>query len=500
MQPDPSPFTPTTSTALNKMQNTIPQDSRGTLVQIENINGVASLEINLELPGVYVARGPNGAGKTSAIEAFRAACGDPNARAEASDGQAKGSVRCGGVMLAVGHRRKVTGATDVRLVNHGALGRLIDPQIKDSELAAKARLRALVELFPLPADDDARNELAQGDAEIFDWLSRTPSNDALEVAEAVRKRANELGNEQEKLADKYAGEESSLTSMVLNLGQLDLAAGDLGQARAEAERLLREADRAAVAAKARIELETTQAQLRTTVGDRPDPGASLLKIEELKTTIEQRERELLQFRGELKTEVDSAHRLTQARSQWDRQAEILSRKPEGPTPDEAKTAAELAAAAKLKEERARVLATAIDYQRKASDAKRARESATDRAEKLRAIAKRTAIGLGNLLQRRGVPGVTVEDGRLMAATPEGLKDFDLRLSFGQRVRVALAIALAAVPSGEEMPVLPLDPVFWLALDRDRRLEVCQAAQERNVCLVTEEPDIGPLRVERMQAA
>jgi len=470
--------------------------------RIEAVNGISSLTVNIDGPGVYVARGPNGAGKTCAIEALKAASGDPSARAEASDGQPKGTVRSGELLLAVGNRRKVTGLPTVRLVSPGALGRLIDPGIKDSDLAARARLRALVELFPMPADSEARSELCAGDAELFHWLERTPSEDSMEVAEAVRKRANELANEQEKLAEQMGGEEGAMTALILGLGALDLGAGDLGQARAEAERLIREADRAQVGARARADLERTQSELRGTLGQRPDSGASRLKVEQLRATIEERERELAGLRAEYRAELEREQAIRQAEATWDSQADILKRTPEGPTLAEAKTAAEAAVAAKEREQRARVLASALEYQGKVAAAKRARDTAAARAEVLRAIAQRTAAALGNLLKRRGVPGLSVADGRLQAVTDEGLKDFDQRLSFGQRVRLAIGVALAANAGGhretDALPLLPLDPGFWLALDGDRKAEVCAIAKERGVCLVTEEPDTGPLRVERLQ--
>lgn len=60
---------------------------------ISGVNGIADLMVQIDGPGVYVARGPNGAGKSSAIEAIRAASGDPTSTCRMSKITTNGQMR-----------------------------------------------------------------------------------------------------------------------------------------------------------------------------------------------------------------------------------------------------------------------------------------------------------------------------------------------------------------------------------------------------------------------
>ncbi len=474
--------------------------------KIENVNGVKALVVNLDEPGVVVAKAPNGSGKSSAIEALKAACGDPQAKAEPTDGVSKGQVLCpDGVTFTVGHRRKLNGEPAVRLVSTGAIGKLIDPQIKDDTLAARARVRALMSLLPLPADDEARLELTKNDEELQRWIASEPATDAMELGEAVRKRANELANELEKQSQQAQGEAAAMVKQIEELGPLDYEAGEVTKARALAERAVREAEVMGHTARARQRHEEEKQRIAAVIGERPCSKLASEQVAGLAEEIREAEMKVAGLRSRYQEAVRERVRLDEEARRWDEQAAIVKQVVEGPSLEDAAKAATEAEQLKARAVRAEILAQAMSYKRSADLASSTAERCGNRAAVLRAIAKGTADAMGRLLERRGLPGLAMVDGRLCVRAGDKLKDFDTRLSFGERVRVALGIALAGIDrgsvehrsAGNRLPLLPLEPEFWLALDGKHRAEVAQIARERGVCLVTEEPAEGELRFERV---
>lgn len=483
----------------------------GEQFEIRNVNGVAELKVALDGPGVYVARGPNGSGKTSTLEALKAASGDKSAKAEPSDGAREGTVTMrGGVLLSVGQKRKSNGLPAVSLVSAGALGMLIDPGLKDADLAARSRLKALLALLPMPADADALKELTGGShvllSEFAAWLQQEGRPvDALELADMVRRRANDLALQSERDAAAAAGTVSELGELIRGLGDVYVNEGPLSQAvRAEQEAEVRAAQ-LTVGAKGRLDLEHQQAAIRATLGERPDTTRAKEKAVGIKQALAGFEMKVEQCRIELRQAMANLVHVEEAQKAYDAQSEILRRPLTGPTPEEAAAANVEAQNCRARTARARVFDQAMTYRERMKKAEELNRNAAETGKRLRAIAQGTADVLGRLLQKRGVPGLTIQEGRLMKVEPPtadmpipGLRDFDTRLSFGERVRASLEVALAGihVPAGA-LPVLPLEPTFWLALDAAHKAEVNTIARERGVCLVTEEPSEGALRVEAL---
>jgi hypothetical protein len=131
----------------------------------------------------------------------------------------------------------------------------------------------------------------------------------------------------------------------------------------------------------------------------------------------------------------------------------------------------------------------------------------DRAKLLRSVAHGTEEALSRLLEKRGLKDLAVVEGRLHWKSQDGrVLDYGSPMvSFGQRVRIALGVALEGIDrdsvdsrtTGNRLPLLALNPDFWLALDPARKAEVAGIAKERGVCLITEEPGEGELRVEKI---
>lgn len=473
---------------------------------IENINGVQDFRVNIDGPGVLVATGWNGVGKSSAISAILAASGDKGATAEPTDGVAKGRVTMGdGVVFAVGSRRVHTGQPAIRLISTGSIGTLIDPQLVDEDRAAQARVRAVTQLMPMPADDAARIELTANDPELMRHIEHDPAEDALLLAESVRNRANEMALAQEKTALAKAGEMGTYEKLIGELGTIDFEAGNFDEVKALADGAMNLAQVMAHTATERSKLERQQSEIRGTLGERPDSAAVVAEIEKYSAEIAQLDRRLSELRGIHQEAVRSRVRIDEAARRWDAQAEILKRPVEGPTLEEAEAARVEAETLAGRAVRAQVLGQAHAYMAEHVNAERVKHEAELRGKALRDIARGTSDALGRLLERRGMPGLSIVEGRLCVKDGETVKDFDKRLSFGQRVRVALGIALAGIDvqsvehrtTGNKLPVLPLEPGFWTALDPVKQAEVARIAKERGVCLITEQPGEGALRFERV---
>jgi ATPase subunit of ABC transporter with duplicated ATPase domains len=138
--------------------------------KIENVGGIVRAELILK-PGMNVLAGRNGAGKTSAMRAIVRAQGG-GGELERRDGAERGVVEGPGVKLTVGKVVRTTGQAELSLAEATPLANLIDPGLKDTEAAARARIRALIELIRVPVDDAALDALSQGDAGLREWLAQ----------------------------------------------------------------------------------------------------------------------------------------------------------------------------------------------------------------------------------------------------------------------------------------------------------------------------------------
>lgn len=479
----------------------------GQAFHIENINGVTDFTVTLDEPGVYVCLGENGAGKSSVIEAIKGACGDKDALVAPTEGMETGRVDMGGgVLFRIGNKRTSKGQPSVNLLSNGAIGELIEPGLVDDKAAARKRLKAVMKLIALPADEAARQELTQNDAELWEWIKRDTSIDAMDLERNVHAKANELALALEKRVDECNGEDKSLQGLIEELGPLDFDAGEYETAKAAADAALKEAEVLNFQATERRKLEAMQFEIRATLGERPDSAQAVKEIDQLSAEIAEldmlmeRKRALLQAAKTVRVNRDEAAR------KWDSQAEILKREITGPTMDEAGSARAEAEALAGRAVRAQTLARANEWLAKADAARAEALEKAERAKLLRGIATGTTEALGRLLARRNLTEIAVVDGRLHWRTGERLLDYGSPMvSFGQRVRVALEIALKgidrdsveSVTSGNRLPLLPLAPEFWTALSPAKKAEVAQIARERGVCLITEEPADGGLRVERV---
>jgi hypothetical protein len=472
---------------------------------IENVMGIERAELILK-PGVNVLTGRNAIGKTSAMLAIVRASGG-GGELERRDGAARGVVEGPGVRLTIGKVVRTTGAAELSLADVSPLSRLIDPGLQSSEAAARARIRALIDLLQLPVDDAACDALCQGDESLRGWLAETVQEEAIDdlmtASEKLRGQAHSRAREAESVAERCEGEASAAGQQasaaletlgghehLVDISPADARAALIGDAR-QFERLEAQCE-------GREQLEARQAELRATIGERPDWEAAEKVTEEAKANLAKLlgqfrllEEKISIARTQVTDHADLAQRLRALADRWDRAQEILQREPEGLTRGELAT--ERKRLIVESEERLRLAGASHSYRTAMAvqvAATEAKSIAAVRAESLRELASSIPAVLGALLSIAGAGEVTVIGDRLHALIDGEPVDWERRLSDGQRIRLALDIA-ARVYDG----VVPLDDVYWGALDPANRAEFAKLAQERGLYVLTEQASDGPLRVE-----
>jgi energy-coupling factor transporter ATP-binding protein EcfA2 len=494
-------------TAVSPLPSAPAADSAGQSYRIRDVNGIHDFTVTLDKPGVYVARGPNGAGKSSVIEAIKGASGDAGAKVLPTVGEDKGQVDMGGgVLFKVGHKRTKQGQPYVQLVGTSAISELIEPGLIDEDAAARKRTRALLKLMPLPVDDTARLELTRNDEVLQEWIRRDTSLDAMELAENTRLKANELALEQEKRRDECNGQVKSMEDLIAELGDVDHSAGALAAAKAAAEKVMGDANVIVHRAQQRQQHERQIAEIKGTIGERPRHEESEARRKELEAEAVELAAKLADVKMRHSAECAELNRILTAQKVWDAQSEIMKRPVEGPTMAEAEAAVNEAAALKEKAGRAEKLDQFHQWNQKAEAAKLEATTRDERAKLLRDIAKGVEGALSRLLERRGLGDLAMVNGRLHWNHNGKLLDYGSQMvSFGQRVRIALGVALKGIDresvesrtTGNRMPLLAINPDFWLALDPLKKAEVAEISKERGVCLITEEPGEGELRIEKV---
>ena len=485
--------------------------------QIENIGGVKHASLTLT-PGVNCLLGRNGAGKTSAVRAIVRATGG-SGELERRDGSERGSVDGPGVHLRVGKVVTATGEAELALADATPLSTLIDPQIKGTDAQARARIRALVELLGLRVDDASLASLCGGDRALAEWLAKQVQAESidglLDAAEALRNHVHALARTEEAEAERnhalalVAVERAEAAERALG-GAAKAIEMTVDEARAGLVTASRVYERAEAQCEAREALERTQAEIRATLGERPDVDAAveIVRLAELALTssdeaVRAIEQQLATARAEAvarKRDVESAIRqhsgIVGAARQWDESQAILARTPEGPT------RAELAGIRDANIGYAEMLLSDADLSAQYRDAIAEHDSAEERSrraanesERLRGIAAGLTARLGTILAEAGARGLTVVGGRLAALVHGKALDFERRLSDGQRVRAALDVA--AERFGGQ--VVPLSGTYWTSLDPESQQEFAALARERGLYVLTEQPASGSLRVEHVGA-
>jgi len=490
-------------------------------IVIENIGGITRFDFPLKL-GVTELVGENGQGKSSSMNAAARLFG-AEIPLEPRDGEEEGSVEetTSGVKLIVRQATRRSGVADVSIADVGPLAELIDPGISDPKARNAARIRALLKICRLPVTEEAIATLA-GDKEVariaLHQCKGELIDDLLRAAEKVRAVAHESKRQSQAASEAATGRgdahELLAAEAVRKLGGLDRLLEGLTPAEAEQQErdVSRMFETARVTARQRIELEQRQAEVKTSLGEKPDPSrfdvdieiranavaAADQRLEEMQQHLRDLERRIAQHRETMaaarqdlqllqKSKADEAERLRT----WERQATILEQPVEGPTPAEVENLRVRLEEARDRTVRARYSAEFLGNRDAEAMARQEAKEMAQRAEILEALATTVRDRLGLLLSGTAAKGFTVVDGALCVLGPNGeALDFDTRQSEGQRVRAALRVFAQANPDG----VVAVDPRFYASLDPERREELAQLCVEYGLYAITESPTNGPLAV------
>ena len=475
---------------------------------IDNIGGVEHAEFKFK-PGVNVLAGPNGAGKTSSINGIRRAHGD-DVEVERRDGSEKGTVEGPGVMLKVTQVARKTGSAEVTICDTAPVSMLIDPGLKDPDARARSRIRALVELLDLGIDDKFINIITGGDEALLEFARYIANEDQIDeiltLAGKVKKHAEGLARSQEGKAEQATGaQESARARRLLLCEELGvkpgkpLADGTAEKAQVALVEASRELEKFSASCAARIALEARQDRVRTALGDQADPAARKKEAKAAEAArvaavaAEGKARlSLMRAEGEVDASDKRLEATLRAVAQAEKGVAILGEKAEGASEGEVASAEERVFDAKG------LLARAVQADQvraldvELADADGASASFLKEAERFRTMALSIPDRLGDVLKEAGAKGLTVREGRIVAVGPKGGggRDFEKRLSDGQRISIVLDIAAERYKG-----LVPLDDAFWAKLDPDGKAEFAKACAERGLFAITEQPASGDLRVE-----
>jgi hypothetical protein len=474
---------------------------------VENVGGVERAELTLK-PGLNVLSGPNGCGKTSSMHAILRTHG-ADIPVSRRDGSERGSViGPGNLRLVVGDVARRTGKAELGLVDTAPLDALIDPGFADDDASARARIRALVTLLRLGATDEHLAHLA-ADPALGAWLRQELTDrsegDLFVAAEILRheimRRARGYEQTAEQAEGRVVAARERAARELAEIGADRLT--DFPEADARNQLVLagQEYEKQAAAARARAKLEAQQAEIRATLGERPNPDVHSERARALAQEGAQVDREIeaLKIRRErLQADEDAARAAYAAATlearRWDAAQEILARPVEGPL--EADLPAIHERLVGIAGNRLEDAVHSEAHRRALAEAKEAEElraAAEADGARMREAAAHVPTLLGEILAAAGAAGVTVIEGRLAAVDGDVVTDW-ARLSDGQRTRRAIEIALAVYPPNA---VIPLGAATWAHLDPENRALVGRMAVEGERFILTEQPTEGELRVEHL---
>jgi len=423
-------------------------------ISIENVGPIEGL--NIPVPaggGIVVLRGRNGSGKTTALESTDRLLGNKGARLEPTDGARKGSVDGLGARLTVGRSVRRTGELEVQALAGVDPMAFVDPGLKDADAADQRRLQHLCGLAGLTGLPAAFEEVAQT-CGLDDLRTAQLPDDPVAAAGFLRREAQ---------AKARAVEEEAQRRRTAAQGALDALGGaehdveDLPDLDGPLERLA-----------ARLQELKGHREQRQRTGDR----LQMLdrKIAETRAQLQAYEAEREEVAGSLPPAEDPAE---EERILAERE-DLLVRRSEQRAAQEAHTKAK---AARGELEVCEGLEAEAAEQRQRADGFH------------KALFEELREVLPANLRVRGACIQAKKEGR-------GWVEF-AELSFGERVRMAMEIAVRTCP---ENALFTVQQEAWEGLDPTNRSELNALACEYGVVLLTAEAAEGDLVAQEFQDA
>jgi chemotaxis protein histidine kinase CheA len=472
------------------------------------ITGVQAIgHIEFDMPdgegGVKLFRGRNGAGKTTAIACLQALLGR-KVSLQPSDDAPSGQIEGLGVSKTIASRQASKGSVVApNLEGRLDFSDLVDPPVKDAKARNRVRINALVGLTARGVSCEDFHELFGGRdyfEEVVPVAQLRGISDPLEMADIIKKAAEAEARHSEALAEDSEArwrvkiEEAKAAKAGAEPPSVKSLADAFAAAKNRLERLRqtqRDAERIAAA-----NVEVTQ-KLSAHAASRPavtveDAHSRVKGLSEAVASLEQKlataRESLAAARREFEQVMAWEERLTELQSMLQAGPEL--------TPSEADMAAAEAAeqAAMHDLEHAEQAKRQYEAAVEAEQLGRAVVDARASAAHLRNIAKSTSEIVAKFLPEGCA--LQVIDGQLCAM-------HDIRgdwvpmdeLSEGERWKVGLEIAIAAVGPGG---VIPVRQEAWQSLDKDAAKYVASRCSEAKVWLVSGAVGDGELYVEDFQ--
>lgn len=465
-------------------------------IEIEKVSGVDSVRIPIPTGGgVVVMEGVNGAGKTEALKAIGALGGD--GKLVVRDGFETGRVTGLGAAVTAMKTNRRRGDLEVHIVSGSCLDEVIDPQIADPERADAARIKALIQLTGATLTQELVERVLG--MPIGDY-GELPA-DAVEAVSGLRRWLQQHARDAEAAADQAIGKASALAPP----GDLPVSLVTSG----EAMRALQEAIREAASVKSRF--ESQQAEMRraeaakqrladmASGADAAVTAEAKLKAEQaivdgLEAELKAIEKRLFAARENVKLArqgVEAAVRLANVVAELRKAAEAT-------IPAGEQVTAEAVAAAAVGVENLKVIYDkAVAAEKASKDAteaeqqRREAELASAAAKKIREAADRLPTVFAKMLS---CERLTVEDGRLYVLHPDKPRELFSRLSFGQKVRLILPMAVRVMQPDD---VLVLAQHICEGLDPIGFQEMVEAAKEFGIVIATARATDDPTLVARV---
>ena len=469
-------------------------------IEFENIGPIRKASISIdENGGVATLRGRNGSGKSIALEAVRSAL-TGKGKPPVKDLAKQGIIKVGGVTLTVGRTARRSGELEIRALDDRlSVADLVDPGLADPIRADATRIKALVGLSGATIDPGDLHGFPEN---LLDGLSL---DDPVSAMAELKKRLNIGANEYEKLSTK---DESAAQALLDAISEEIGSSIDTAKAQERVTLALRTVDeledqiKLSVDAAARNKAARERLELIPVV----DVDATQRDAARLEDVTAYKKAHALKLKAEYeaaltdyKTSVvdkDAAAAAAHAasdqarlRAELERQISESTIKP--PSAEEMMASdAELSAAKAEQTLAAQQQALAHQKSKAEELAVSAQEYAQEAAE-LRRKAKQTDEVLSEIVST--LPGcpLTVIEGRLSTKTKRG-PTFYADLSMGERWRIALDIAIAAVGEGGLL-VIPQEA--WEGLDPPNREAIARQAKAARVVILTAECADSELKAE-----
>ena len=439
---------------------------------------------------MVVLRGRNGSGKSIALEAVNAAVSGKG-KPPLKDLAKQGSVSAAGVNLTVGRAVRRSGELEVStLEGRLSVADLVDPGIADTIRADATRIKALVGLSGATIDP--------GDLHGFpeNLLDGIDLDEPVAAMAELRKRLNIGASEYEKLAAK---DEAAAKALLESLEELDGAAIDPDKAQERVTQALRAIDRLEGQIKLAVDASARNKAARDRLAMIPsvDVDAAQRDAARLEDITAEKKALALKLKSEYeaaladyKTSVVDKDAATaaalaafdQAQLRAELERQISESEIAKPSYEEIEAANSELAAAKAEQTKA-AQQQAMNQQRIKSD--ELFSSSQDHAQEaieLRRKAKQTDEVLSEIVSTLAGCPLTVIEGRLSTQTKRG-PTFYADLSMGERWRIALEIAIAAVGEGGLL-VIPQEA--WEGLDPQNRDAIAKQAKASRVVILTAE--------------